>query len=77
MNKIEETIKDLGFEIDKIIRKNYQNESNYSKKSGKNKQTLNGILNRMKTGKSVVLRSVIEILDFSGYELIIVKKKVD
>lgn len=62
-NILEEQIKDLGFEIEKKIRRNFGTESEFARKTGRPKTSLNNIIKSLKLGKSCTLKTVIPILN--------------
>lgn len=81
--KIKEEIKEIGFELDKRIRKDSNTESEFARKTKRKKATLNALLRSLKDGNGCNITSLISVLtDLNltlqivedGYEYTLVKK---
>ena len=75
VEKIKEQIMDLGFEIDKEVRKNSNTESEFARKTGRPKTSLNSILKSLKVGKGCNVKSIVSILNDLDKKIIIVDKQ--
>lgn len=73
-NKIREELKEIGFELDKRIRKNSDTESNFAQKTGRNKATLNAVLRSLKDGNGCNVKNLVGILEDLNLKLQIVEK---
>ena len=81
--KIIEETKEIGFELDKRIRKDSDTESEFARKTKRNKAALNTLLRSLKNGNGCNVTNLISILidlDLklqiveNGYEYTLVKK---
>ena len=68
-------ITDLGYELSKQIEQSkFKNETKFCEETGRNRQTFNQTIRRLKTGEGANLKNVCEILEILGLRLIIEKK---
>ena len=70
-----EEIKILGKEIETYIKKKYNTEAGFARNTGRNKQTINGIMNKLKDGRGVKISTILKILDDLNLELYIQDKE--
>ena len=70
-----EEIKILGKEIETYIKKKHNTEAGFARNTGRNKQTVNGIMNKLKDGRGVKISTILKILDDLNLELYIQDKE--
>ena len=70
-----EEIKILGKEIESYIKKKHNTEAGFSRNTGRNKQTVNGIMNKLKDGRGVKISTILKILDDLNLKLYIQDKE--
>ena len=70
-----EEIKILGKEIESYIKKKHNTEAGFARNTGRNKQTVNGIMNKLKDGRGVKISTILKILDDLNLELYIQDKE--
>ena len=70
-----EEIKILGKEIETYIKKKHNTEAGFARNTGRNKQTVNGIMNKLKDGRGVKISTILKILDDLNLKLYIQDKE--
>ena len=70
-----EEIKILGKEIESYIKKKHNTEAGFARNTGRNKQTVNGLMNKLKDGRGVKISTILKILDDLNLELYIQDKE--
>ena len=70
-----EEIKILGKEIESYIKKKHNTEAGFARNTGRNKQTVNGIMNKLKDGRGVKISTILKILDDLNLKLYIQDKE--